>query len=245
MTYEINFKGIIMSEFTVQKLKSTNSKLFDFIKNHEGELKQSQLLQYLSQALYSKPYEELKETLPNEKMETVYILSHGSAFYFAYKSTLTFLVDFQAASKDVLEKSVLTKIKNKKVLFKHYTLPFLNRHGEVVENDKSNFNDALYLATIMGFINKKITLLDVLDESSLFSINGEVFKYSIDGDWFDKVESEGIDAVIWHIDFHTSNFEYFEYFFTLKDILEAEQISETSWRINENDKNSYIIEILK
>lgn len=64
------------------KLKSISANLLERVNATEGDISSSQMLQMLSQSIFSKPYEELKNS----------ILSESDKVYVVYSSSISVVV---------------------------------------------------------------------------------------------------------------------------------------------------------
>jgi hypothetical protein len=169
--------------------------------------------QIASQSLFSKPYEEIKETVLKTNgydKDKVHLLIYG------HQNILTFngqyfisTGDVPMSSKDILARtSELAELHN--VDYKVVNLPQILDH-ENCEND-----DIIHVANQMGYFNYDHTIFDLIEDAdTTIIIDGEFSSGSLNDDW------EGELA-------NTSH-EYFENVSENGGILDNSHLNENIW----------------
>lgn len=236
MTYA-NLKVNIMTAQIkdLSKFKSISNNLFEMVSKEEN-LTSAKMLQMLSQSMFSKPYEEVKETIFEKEISKTYILFHNESAYLLTKNNLIFL-DNELLDKDKLIKKAnavskkIIKIDN--VIFN--SLPNVLASGEANDGKETTYKDAKFIAKLLGYFSKKTNLFNLVDDFSGFKINGSLFEYSISGDWFESVSNEGVDTCIWFIEFFDEDNNFYEHYFSLREICEAVSHDNKVWDIKEDD----------
>lgn len=243
MSYELNEK----------KLTTANKKLLKDLHASLGidksVLSNNQLLQKISQAFFSKPFEEVQKTIFNE-VSNVYENLVPRVFLLDYGSENILVVDgdFESATYNGSDQQVdfnqiydeakcLAKRMNSKL--KQVSLPS-------VLSDDWQYDDVIKLAEKMGYFKYDKTFFDIIEETNVRRfIDGEHTNFSLDGDWesqLDDYDDYG-DVIIWSPEIGTNkDLSYKEYFFTFEDICSAKLKNDGSWVLMDGStKEKYLI----
>jgi hypothetical protein len=239
------------------KFKDITANLLDSVTNHKGEITHSQMLQMLSQAIYSKPYEEIEKTLFEKKSKEVLLLEcNGSYFVFVGKKCILTSDKFIPATtiiKKVRKEKGMSKF-NEKIVF--HPIPFVldgksvkdysednNLTAEEENTLKPKTSQVLKTAKQLGYFKKN--LVSVLENAEKIFVNGMLSNYHLSDDIYAKVSEEGENACIWFPEMNVED-EYFEFFFTLKELSEAEYNSKDNvWYVTQKYNNEEVIRIVK
>lgn len=239
------------------KFKDITANLLDSVTNHNGKITHSQMLQMLSQAIYSKPYEEIEKTLFEKKSKEVLLLEcNGSYFVFVGKKCILTSDEF------IPTNTIIKKVRKEKGMEKfidkilYHPIPFViegksvrdyseenNLTAEEEETLKPKTSQVFKIAKQLGYFNKN--LISALENAENIFVNGMLSDYHLSDDIYAKVSEEGEDACIWYPEMNVEG-EYFEFFFTLKELSEAEYDSKDDvWYVTQKYDNEEVIQTIK
>jgi phosphoribosyl-ATP pyrophosphohydrolase len=238
-------------ELTQEKLTKANKLLLKDIHQSLGidksVLSNNQLLQKISQAFFSKPYEEAKETiLTNNKNNTEQSVAKVFLLHYSSEIVLTLNGQFYSATHTNLDNEItIEEIQRQaKELAKNHNSFVDNAYlPEIIsEDDSFDYADIVLLAESMGNFKYEQTLFDLIEnEASKIFIDGEHSHYKLDSEWQTEIVSECEDNdfeeyLIWHPevgDNKSHNFK--EFYFSFKNIAQAIKKEDNSWIIRENN----------
>lgn len=204
----------------------------------------SQMLQFLAQAMFSKPYEEVKETILKDINVIKVFSCKNEDFIFNNKGVLMARVK---TKNDIDLKEVINTTRMKCDKIEKYYIPFYDEErffdskDEYMKNTDGSIipsvSYVLSMATCMGYLFKN-SIFDLLENSQSFEFsavyeNGSFESLSNEqlcGDWFQNVESEGQDALCLILEFPNGE----EFYLSFKDLLLSR---------HESSDNSYIIDL--
>lgn len=239
------------------KFKDIAANLLDSVTNHNGKITHSQMLQMLSQAIYSKPYEEIEKTLFEKKLKEVLLFEcNGTYFVFVGKKCI-FISDEHISTETIIKKVRKEKGMaefNEKIV--SHPIPFViagksvedyvednNLTAEEEKSLKPKTSQVLKIAKQLGYFKKN--LVSVLENAEKIFVNGMLSDHHLSDDIYAKVSEEGEEACIWYPEMNVEN-EYFEFFFTLKELSEAEYNSKDNvWYVTQKYGNEKIIRLIK
>lgn len=227
----------------LQKLKSTADSLHSMVANHNGTPSHNQMLQYLSQALFSKPYEEVKETLLKPDYIPV------NKFICGYEHFL-FVGDkcIYRGKKQLSDHKISALIKKEKNMkswtqpdsFYWIDMPYLVDGKLINDPDiKPELQHVKQTARMMGFMddNHLINILENKAQSVL--INNIHIPYLLNSDWKTDLYEESFDNnnyqnIIWYAEAVANN-EFYEWYFSLQDLNDAVyHENDDVWVVNGN-----------
>lgn len=216
------------------KFKSISSNLLEMVKKHEGEISHSQMLQFLSQSIYNKPYEEVDKVYFSDdiKKKIVHFFKCDDTYFVFVGKKLV----YQSEKFDANE--VISSIQSFKGMqkwkadsFKWVDIPFtINGKGfeEYCDEFHIDSYDSLQLkphakdvyktASLLGFITPN--LFNALEASNTAFINELHIDCLISDDYLESVNQSGLDAIVWTPE-ASNQHSFYEFYFTLKDIGEA------------------------
>lgn len=222
----------VMSEKHFKKSSARLRKRFEAA----GEtLSHAQSLQELSNILFAKPYEEVKATVfektPNQQsdLNCVVVLQAGGENILMVNGEYV-TGDYPGTDLNMGIKNLLQMaegIANEKgTSIKHLPVPI-----EDIEDFETD--DIIKRAEKMGFLTNEESLLKklLLNNDLIFLANGIQEPYCMDSDWVEKVEEEGEDAVVWHMETER-DFDKYEFFITFEEMCNAKKVEKNTWIIN-------------
>jgi hypothetical protein len=239
-------------EITQEKLTKANKLLLKDLHNTLGidktVLSNNQLLQKLSQALFSKPYEELKETLllvENKNLlevPKVFLLYYSKEIVMTlngafYKSTC--LDDDNDLTEEIFEQQAYDLAKHHKSSVDYAYLPEII----TIKDDGFDYADVILIAKEMGYFKYKKTIFELIqnDNSKVF-IDGEHTHFKLDGEWESEMvsewdgESDISSHTIWNTEVGDSKSHNFrEFYFSFKNLCDAYLKDDGSWIIKEDN----------
>ncbi len=239
------------------KFKSISSNLLEMVNNHEGDVGHAQMLQFLSQSIYNKPYEEVKETYFPDVMKPVYFFSCHRRYY-------VFVGDRIIYKSKVVDKKLIVKtIKNVKGMkewdfdkqskqhndaFVWSSVPLtIDGKGIQEYQEEHDFSDehidnidpkpkyVYNMATMLGYTSKN--LISEMENCLYAHVNNIKADYLISDGVFDEVEQNGLDAIIWTPEAYVDG-KFYEFYFTLNEIANAVYIEENKcWKVVQKEEN--------
>lgn len=258
-------------ELTQEKLSKANKKLLKDIHAHlnitKKELSNNQLMEMLNQAFFSKPSEEIKNTIlreskmivdwgfdtydidTNKEVAKVQLLHYGFEKIITLNGEYYKSLNLNSNNETTFNelKIIANELaKTNKSYVKEVFLP------EVLDEfDREDENNIIQIASEMGYFDYPKTIFELIEEHKVL-INGEYSNFSLDDGWETEIATEYDDSlsddigdyVIWHpeIGFEKeTNFK--EFYFSYNDLCKAKKQSDGSWLINEfgNKKIAHII----
>jgi hypothetical protein len=247
-----------MYELTQEKFTKSNKALLKDLHLSLGidksVLSNNQLLQKLSQAFFSKPFEEVQKTILSEKKELNLIwdnVNRYKMFLISYDNELLLVIngeletgtyihvgDDKEQSHEKVTEIAQEKAKELNSFITKIKLPS-------ILGDEWNYNEIVNLAEKMGYFKYQTTLFELIDSNTTKNfIDGEYVPFSLDGEWEEKMigeheeypEDEIGECFIWNAEVGTNKSPDFkEYFFTFNDICNAVLCDDGSWLIKEDN----------
>jgi len=167
---------------------STNGKSFGL----------SKCRQIVSQSLFNKPYEEIKNTLllddssePQHPVDMVHLLEYGSEHILTVNGCYVVCTangtDLQISHNDIEDRaSALASDKNTSV--NHVILP------QVLCPEEWEYEEVVALAKTMGYFNPQGSIFEQFEklDTEIF-FGGRHCPYDINGDWMGEIENEASD----------------------------------------------------
>jgi hypothetical protein len=202
-----------MSELTNQKFKEISKSLHASIKENSSPT-HTQMLQFLSQAMYSKPYEEVKSTILAGK-KTVNVYSCQNMFYLFNKEYFVKAIP-RCSFNELVNQVKISKIKADEVLI--IEIPVFN-DAEMFDSSEDYKSikkaDIITIVPTIHYIKKMAKLMGGFNEISIFNEfvkchhftisvyyeNGDHIVSDVNSneqmceDWMYNVESEGVDGL--------------------------------------------------
>jgi hypothetical protein len=258
-------------ELTEKKLKKFNKillkDLHESLSIDKTILSNNDLLQKISQALFSKSFEEIQKTIftdneieLNSEIDTT-ILNHSSAqkvIVLSYGAEKLLMINGELESathiyvgdedektfKEILKEAEYEALERDCLPFKEVTIP------EIL-GDEWDYDDIIELANKMGYFKYENTLFDLIESPNYIFINDQHSPFGLDNNWVKEIVSEHVcnydigNSTIWHIEIFSDNSDDFnEYYFTFNDICNATLNKNKTWSINEYNKKENIINIV-
>ena len=246
LTYKQS-KEITMNTVISEKhFKNSSARLRKRFEAAGEIISHAQSLQELSNILFEKPYEEIKATILSQKtskkneQNTVIILQADAESILVVNGeyiTCDFPgTDMNMGHSNLFQMGVNLANQHNTVL-QHFPVP-------ISDIEDFETDDIIKRAEKMGYFNSEPSLFKTLlmNNDLIFIVNGNREPYNLDGDWIEKVEEEGEDAVVWHME-HQSGFEQYEFFITFKELCEAQKIDEKTWVIKNKISHDITINI--
>lgn len=214
----------------LNKFKEVSSNLHAMVQENPN-MSRSQMLQALSQSLFSKPYEEVKETILKEDNTAIvnFLFSGQHFFIFVDKKCL-----YSGTEKLSYENALRLIQSNKKT--KNWSDPKNKIHwseiphfidGKGVYDDHERFGkptikEIMTAAQMIGYFSRKSLINLLQTEASSVLIDGMHCPYLLNGDWEEEIlePDNDIDMVIWHPEIAYQN-SFYEWYFTLSDLANA------------------------
>ena len=161
--------------------KDPTMSLCDFkVKSH------AQMIQLLAQSLYSKPYEEVKETiLSNNKKEK-------NKYYIICSGTLSFC--FKDENLLIKGDYFSSKVKKFNTDFNPtcFFIPDI-AFGTFGFTDDEAFKISLFFAKKMGCFDYKENIFDLINNSDVILIDGLTSSFRFDSEWISEIVSDNVD----------------------------------------------------
>lgn len=238
-----------------KQFKSSAKRLKSLLDNQlTDKFSYNQCLQLLSQSLTDKPFEELKETLFNEKnktttnFSTVVILHYGSEAILtvdgAFVKQLCVGSDMEISFYELYNVAKIMA-NEKNMTIREFNLP-------QISYDDWQIDDIINLAEKLGYFKYEKPLIDVIEDSQTIIFNnvftGEfIAKNNLNGDWEQEFDDpEDLSDVIWFLEHTTEDYRFFELYFTLKNIGNAVKIKgkNNQWLLKDDDGHEFTITLL-
>ena len=261
-------------ELTQEKLSKANKKLLKDIHAHlditKKDLSNTQLMEMLNQAFFSKPSGEVNKTIlqksklavdwgtntydvdKTKEVAKVQILHYGVQKVVTlngeYYRALNLNLDDEISLDELKNIANQLAIVNKSYVKEVFLPEILDKFDEEDENNIIN------IASEMGYFDYPETIYDLIEDSNtVVSINGGITKDTLDGEWMSEIVSEFdedsdiTDHVIWHPEIGNNlSHDFMEHYITMKELNSAKKRSDGSWFINSDiEKNKLVVEFFK
>lgn len=242
--------------------ENPNASLADFkVKSH------AQMMQTLSQAMYSKPYEEIKETILSQQEKETKSISQN---YIIYSGTKGFCLN----GKNLVSVGEYNSdIVNEFILFSSPKICYIPdfQFDEYGFTNNEAFEISFFIAEKMGYFSYHKTIFQDIDDAELILLDHIPMQYRLDGEWISEVVSENndifydfkdydkeqkesfmldletslkpvLDHIVWHDEFDYNN-NLIEIYLTFNDLCKATPTKNSSWKINVDgsDKSLHFI----
>ena len=206
----------------------------------------AQSLQELSNILFEKPYEEIKATILSQQSdqknaENTVIILQADAESILVVNGEYITGDFPGTDMNMgyanLSQMGDSLAHQHKTVLQYLPVP-------IADIEDFETDDIIKRAEKMGYFKSGSSLLKTLltNNDLIFIVNGNRESYNLDGDWIEKIEEEGEEAVVWHME-HQSGFEQYEFFITFKELCEAQKIDEKTWVIKNKISHDKAIDV--
>lgn len=248
-------KTIELNEATL--LATAESMATTFKKKDVKGAGKMRCLQALCQHFYSKPYEELQKTLFQKDATTsVGNYPHCRVVVLRYTTEITVITldgEFYTSSYEntdnersffVMLEEAATLAGLHKTAYRSVNLPLA-----LTEDDAQDENNIIGLADDLSIFDYKETLYEqLLGNDIRILVDGSRCPYSLDGDMDDHLQEtveeddDVFDTCIWHAEFTDYAGVGREFFFTLKEIAQAQPTElPNQWKVNYS--NACLVEI--
>ena len=242
-------KEYSMFNLTNEKFKKAATSLNNLISSGVSLDGSSQVLQAMSQAFFSKPYEEVAKTILNESSDKIssfrmfgiekHFVFKGKQMIFCHTNTPYHVnVDLEYMSQGESNKSLKKAILKAKsehgvdVTDLNYSEAYFIRNGDVINVDEDGvledfkISEVISSAKMFGyfFSDDNPSLFNALNDKNLFRINGCVAVGSPNDDQSmdECIYDDGADVSYWQPDgFASSHEPMIEFNFSLREIAEA------------------------
>lgn len=235
------------------KFKSISSNLLEMVNNHEGEIGHAQMLQMLAQSIYNKPFEEVQKTYFPEALKPVYFFFCHERYYVFVGKKIVYQSDKMEEKKAIKAITNVKGMKNWTIKSDFETgricwtcVPFiidgkgLQEYAE--ENDYTDEeidslipkpNDVYKMATMLGYTKKN--LLSEMSNATGALIGNLQADYLVTDNIVQTVQEEGEDAIVWSPEAQRG-YDFYEFYFTLKEMAEAVYCEEMNcWDLTQTD----------
>lgn len=205
-----------------QKFKKIAFDLHQAVKQNPN-LSYGQILQTLSNSMFSKPYEESKETILKDYSPLNIYSCDGSFFVFNKNKKLIY-----KSSKREDHDFILKKINKKKITkLEEVTIPFM------LEDDDVSSDYVLDIVEKMGYFKHEKTIFDEIETAESIFLNDNHIPYSLNGDWIGELESDP-ESAIWMPEYNRPS-GFYEFFLDFNELCNAEKTGDGCWIITCND----------
>jgi len=203
-------------------------------------------LQLISQALFSKPFEEVKALMAqcetadavqpvSNAFNPVMLVSYGSETYLLngadYIGMMAVGTDMEIPYRALYQQAVSLSVA---LGFEEDALRLIDL-PEILPEDYE-IDDLLKVVEALGYTRYEKPLIELIEEkASAALIEGHYTPYLLDGDWVGEAANEEdgcLSATVWHAECKES-YEMYEFFFSLGDIGRAERVSDDEWLVPE------------
>ena len=243
--------------------KRLQKQITDISTNVIGHAKSQQIL---SQSLYSKPFEEIKNTILKgdfNKYDDFEVNIINSLKENIVNNHQVIIIDLGGEYVLFVNGEFVTatfKGMDNEISFGvlyEQAERFSNNYNTRVEeafldiNDyfdgEFEYDDLKVLFNVEGILNSKdFELINKLENVQVVMIDNNSYQYALNGNWRSEFSSDNEsleDAVESHI-IWTPEDDTHEFFFSIKDLMMSQKIGENTWKVNDNGA-SFQIEILK
>ena len=235
-------------QLSEKQFKNSAKRLKDII-NNNSNISYNQALQHLSQALFQKPFEEIKSTMFNEDCsesayDPVLILHYGSESILSYQGNFISQLNVGTPSEislDLLISTAKSTADSNNTEIKQEFLPeILGEEWEVY--------DVINFAEKLGLFKYEKSILDCFESARVVSLNRNP-TYTLDGDWEDQL-SDMIDSgenpfmhYIWSAEWVENDYTKREFYFSLANILDAlpQNNDFTEWKIKDDSGQTFLV----
>jgi hypothetical protein len=238
---------------TKEKLSKANKVLLKDLHSTLGidrsVLSNNQLLQKISQALFSKSFEEVEKTIFSEKKDflengvsRVFLIHYGSETLLVVDGELE-IATFSGNSGENTFNMILREAE--KITKKLNASPFKKIILPRILGNNWSYVDVIKLADKMGYFKYSKTLFEVIDSNKMKVLDGSYLSFGLKSDWKLKMvseydtHSEIEDYNIWYIEVEDDDIDANEhatyYEFTFDDICNA-ILSDSTWFITESNR---------
>lgn len=228
-----------INEFSFKKAAKRLSSEIE--KRTGNKVSHMQSIQILSQTLFSKPYEEIKETILKEEDSTkqnVVILAHVGSSTIIYDENGWVNGSYPGTDMCVGEKAISQeagKLANKldaKLI--EVQIPIADiEHYE----DTDVFNRIQY----MNLFNPEDSLIFQLAKCdfNMIVVNSMHCKYGLNGDWVTDVENDYHNS-IWSPEMKDDMGGFYEFFFSFEEICNAKKTGDNEWLIQTDNQTAVV-----
>lgn len=242
-------------EIDLKKFKETATNLHASI-GAKSNLTLNQVMQELSQSMFSKPYEEVQKTiLIDTQLKSVTFIKCATK-YFVFVGNKCVLKTDDKPSPETVKLAVkkTRSVPNYKLeKTPHFDeIPhFVN--GEGIYEDHPDFenpktSDVIKVAKLTGDLKTSSHLIYELEtKASSVLINGISVPYLLNGDWRNEIlnPDESENSCIWFAEATYQN-SFFEWYFSLIELSNAEYSKKNKeWYVTSVQNNKTIVDTIK
>lgn len=244
---------------TEKKLKDSSRIMRNMINTTESStIGHQQALQIMSQALFSKPYEEVKATLLSGKREKsqdpskndelfvpILILKYGSKSILTSQGEIV-VIRSPDSDADTSESGLREVANQQEILYRKPANSYREVHLPEVLPTNCNVEDIINLAEAMGYFRYQKTIFDLMDTTDLkIFIEGRSCPYGLNGNYEGDIQAaienqeSPLGQCIWYAECEQGG-DLYEYFFTFGDLLAARSDDGRNWIVPHADKYSKV-----
>lgn len=231
-----------MKNFNENSFKKSAKNLSVEIEKRTGnKVSHMQSIQILSQALFSKPYEEIKETLfkeKEEKQEVIVLVEAGSATIL-YDENGWVSGDYPGTDMCIGEKAFK---KEAEIFASKLGAKLVEMQIPVADMEHYEDTDVFNRIQYMNLFNPEDSLIFQLTKCDfdMIIVNNMYCKFGISSDWINEVENGGYHNPIWLPEMKDGMGGFYEFFFSFEEICNAKKTDEKEWLIQSDTQTAVV-----
>ena len=247
-------KPVELYSVSEKAFKNSAKRLREALSGMGLEINHAKTLQVLSQAIYAKPFEEVKATTlkeaPGLVNEDIDCSKHEVALIEALGELMLFVDgDFVTSTYDRTDmeqssRSVMDQAEREAERFNTTVSEgVFSKEGELGE---WYYEDLSPIFTALGLLNAhKPSLFGEIENGSAFEVDGLLTHYGLDDDWRANFADSGYDLETgcWNIEVSNDDGLY-EFFFNVENLVNAKKQTDGSWSVTDIDGESIVVRVL-
>ena len=230
-----------MKNFNENSFKKSAKNLSVEIEKRTGnKVSHMQSIQILSQALFSKPYEEIKETLfkeKEEKQEVIVLVEAGSATIL-YDENGWVSGDYPGTDMCIGEKAFK---KEAETLANKLNAKPIQMQIPVADMEDYEDDDVFNRIQYMNLFHPEDSLIFQLAKCdfNMIVVNSMHCKNGLNSDWVTDVENDYHNC-IWYPEMKDDMGGFYEFFFSFEEICNSKKTGENEWLIQTDNQTAVV-----
>lgn len=230
-----------MKNFNENSFKKSAKNLSVEIEKRTGnKVSHMQSIQILSQALFSKPYEEIKETLfkeKEEKQEVIVLVEAGSATIL-YDENGWVSGDYPGTDMCIGEKAFK---KEAETLANKLNAKLIQMQIPVADMEDYEDDDVFNRIQYMNLFHPEDSLIFQLAKCdfNMIVVNSMHCKNGLNSDWVTDVENDYHNC-IWYPEMKDDMGGFYEFFFSFEEICNSKKTGENEWLIQTDNQTAVV-----
>ena len=230
-----------MKNFNENSFKKSANRLSSEIEKRTGnKVSHMQSIQILSQALFSKPYEEIKETILKEQSEKqkVIILADVGGSTIIYDENGWINGSSPGTDMYLGEKAIR---KEAETLANKLNAKLIEMQIPVADMEDYEDDDVFNRIQYMNLFNPEDSLIFQLEKCdyNMIIVNSMHCKYGLNSEWVSEVENDYHDC-IWSPEMKDDMGGFYEFFFSFEEICNSKKTGENEWLIQTDNQTAVV-----